>query len=330
MKKILLFLLLLIVVNQLAAQNNLIFKGGTGDGWNKSGYLQTSPHIRKGGQGDGWNSSNYKQFSTNIMKGGIGDGWASSQYKPAMASIMKGGVGDGWSGDNYIQAKNNLYKGGIADGWSSQKYKPTIASIYEGGIGDGWASTYTPLVPLPVIFLSFDAKKHNDVALLNWKMADDKDVISFDVERSGNAVQFLKIGAVNQDDALAMNYNFTDRLPLQGHNYYRLRILKKDGKISYTNTRVVIFGSTGATVLKVYPNPASTMLNIELPSDFTGMNTVVNVYNANGAIVAHMKRVGQQGERIEINTSSLAAGNYFLHAATDEKTAQAKFTVIGK
>lgn len=302
--------MLLSYFDNVNAQSNAIFYGGAGDGWSTMNYLPTVATVNLGGSGDGWSTANYQQM---------------------IVSINQGGTGDGWSFSNYLQTTMPLNKGGAGDGWSTEHSIPFLnAGLNKGGMGDGWASTYTAVLPLPIIFLSFDAAKGDHVALLNWKMADDKDVVYFDVERSSNAVDFKKIGVANQDDNVKMNYNFTDRLPLQGQNYYRLKIMNKDGKTSYTGTRVVNFEGNIASIIKVFPNPATNLLNVELPEDFTGMNTAVNVYNSNGAMVIQMKMLDLQNRKIEINTSILAAGNYFVHIATDNKTATAKFTVLAR
>lgn len=63
------------------AQNNAIFNGGAGDGWDKNAYQQPANTIYAGGNGDGWNFNSFTQAGNSIFGGGGGDGWASV-YRP--------------------------------------------------------------------------------------------------------------------------------------------------------------------------------------------------------------------------------------------------------
>lgn len=326
---------LLLSTAVVQAQNNMIFYGGVGDGWNKASYSQASnTTIFQGGNGDGWSKSSYLQNIASVsFLGGNGDGWNMANYAQASTTTMfLGGNGDGWNSNNYVQNIASVsFFGGNGDGWSKNNYlqnTPTVAFL--GGAGDGWAGNYIAIVPLPITFLSFNAKKDGATALLNWKMGDENGVAFFDVERSANAVDFEKIGNVKQNDAQHKEYQFTDRQPFMGNNYYRLKVRNLDGTSEYTNTRVVNFDMQQQTVIKLYPNPATEQINVALPNDFLGLNTVVNVYSASGAIVLSRKVLSNQNTVLSLPTNALAAGSYYLHVATDTKTATAQFNVIGR
>lgn len=335
MKRFITCAALLLTSAAAQAQNNMIFYGGEGDGWNSANYIQSSNvDAFHGGEGDGWNSNGYLQSSNVVaFKGGDGDGWNNASYTQAGSTLLfKGGEGDGWNSNNYVQNIASVsFFGGEGDGWNSVNYTqntPVVAFL--GGAGDGWAGNYIIIVPLPITFLSFNARKQDKSSLLDWKMGEEKEVTSFDVERSINAVNFEKIGEVKQNDANNKEYRFTDNLPFTGNNYYRLKVKKLDGSSEYTNTRVVYFDMRQQAVIKLYPNPATEQVSVELPTDFLGLNTIVNIYSASGAIVISRKVMGNQSAVLSLNISALAAGNYYLHVAAETKTATAKFNVTGK
>lgn len=74
--------------------------------------------------------------------------------------------------------------------------------------------------------------------------------------------------------------------------------------------------------LSLYPNPASSKINVSL----TGQANTVEVMNLTGAVVKTINANG--AENITINTSDLSAGIYTMHITTRNGVANAKFTVM--
>ncbi|HRO42759.1 MAG TPA: T9SS type A sorting domain-containing protein [Flavipsychrobacter sp.] len=307
-------------------QNNAIFYGGSGDGWSGTSYAQNSvATMYQGGAGDGWNSGSYTQSTTSaLFNGGSGDGWNTSSYsQQSLATLFQGGSGDGWNYTAYLQQGSiPQFFGGSGDGWNSNNYSQTYAdNAFKGGGGDGWASTYHPLSPLPISFLQFDAERKDKIALLSWEMGDDDGVVKFDVERSAEAVVFKYTGAVAQNYSANKKYRFDDVAPLSGHNYYRLKVWKKDGSYEYTGTRLVVFEQQNDGDIKVYPNPASQHVFVAVSESWKAASTVINIYDATGKLVYH-EQFREAQSLFQINTSKLAAGNYFVHVAAGNNTAR--------
>lgn len=335
MKRKLLTVALLTLAIYSPAQNNPIFYGGYGDGWGRGIHIQASiTTMYQGGNGDGWNKSSYTQGSVpQNFYGGNGDGWEHGSYiQGSVPHNFYGGNGDGFHSLAYVQNRPDATSfGGNGDGFSSDNYSQSSTEYaYKGGIGDGWASTYTPVTPLPVRFVNFDAFKERGTSHLQWRLASDEEVSSFDVERSNNAVSFEKIGNVAQNNAANKKYNFIDEHPMTGNNYYRLKVIYHDGKMEYTGTKVVNFEEVHSLHLNIYPNPATDIVNVELPNDFSDAQYgVVNIYGISGTMVYQQKVIGKFPSVITVQTASLTAGNYVVHIAADNnKTAQGKIVVV--
>lgn len=75
--------------------------------------------------------------------------------------------------------------------------------------------------------------------------------------------------------------------------------------------------------LTVYPNPATTNLNVRLQS--VGENANLEVYNVMGQVVIPSQKI--QANAFELNISQLTKGVYFLKVNSDNKTGSLKFTV---
>ena len=75
---------------------------------------------------------------------------------------------------------------------------------------------------------------------------------------------------------------------------------------------------------KVYPNPGSNILYIEIPF-LQNEEVVITIYDVNGKLV-HSKSVsGNEGiEKFELNISSLTFGMYFI-TASNQKTFSTKY-----
>lgn len=293
----------------LQAGNN-IYNGGSADGVSTSSFSQSFTNIFNGGNGDGWSSNNFMQAGNNIFNGGNSDGWSTTNFMQAGNNIFNGGDGDGWSFTSFAQAVNNIYNGGNADGWSFTNFAQAGNNIFNGGEGDGWASTYRPLGPLPITIISFEAAKQNTKVELDWVVANAVNFSRFEVERSNNAVSFVKIGTVN--GASASSYNFIDAFPSTGNNYYRLKLIDIDGKFIYTPVRVVNFGST-EDFISIYPNPVLTQTKIVLTANMMSQPMVLNVINSLGQIVIQQKIGTNSQAMIQLDCSRLPAGTYVVH-----------------
>lgn len=97
--------------------------------------------------------------------------------------------------------------------------------------------------PLPVRLISFTAQKQGSTVLLNWQVNGAK---KFEVERSADGDRFTPIAKLS-------NFSLVDLWPLQGFNFYRLKMIEDDGSFSYSPIARVQFSSVqlSATVLDI-------------------------------------------------------------------------------
>lgn len=161
--------------------------------------------------------------------------------------------------------------------------------------------------PLPVTLLSFDAKKSESgtASLLTWETGDERSSDRFETERSANGKTFEQLGTVaaagNSDDN--NTYSFTDAVPLQGANYYRLKMYDQDGSFKYSQTRVLNFDKAHQVTL--HPNPATTQ--VEVDGVEAGMKAILS--SATGQQIAVYTI---DGSSLVIPTASLVPGFYHV------------------
>ncbi|MBK7678341.1 MAG: hypothetical protein IPJ29_02840 [Chitinophagaceae bacterium] len=116
---------------------------------------------------------------------------------------------------------------------------------------------------LPVSLLSFNGRKNNTVVDLDWKTSFEQDNSRFEVETSKDATNFYRIGTVTSkgNSSSEQQYAFTDNLPINGINYYRLKQIDLDARNSYSRTISVVFDKKGKDIT-IYPNPAKDKLTV--------------------------------------------------------------------
>jgi hypothetical protein len=148
----------------------------------------------------------------------------------------------------------------------------------------------------------------------NWIISEEKDMAYYQVEYSTNNVNFTAIGSVtaNNSSYYSMVYNS----PAVGLNYYRLKMIDKNGKTTLSEIRTVKFGKT--SLIKVYPNPAKNILNIVLKENMIGKPLTIYLIAMDGKIVKTRQLLSAMAtETIEL--SNTATGKYQLRIATDKE-----------
>lgn len=157
---------------------------------------------------------------------------------------------------------------------------------------------------LPVSLLNFDAKKEGNIAILNWATTWETNSDYFEVQQSSNARNWFGLGKVYSagDSKDSRAYTFTDEFPVQGQNYYRLRMVDKDGSESVSKTRLLTFENGTSAV--VYPNPAKSNVSIK-GVDLTKV-VKVSFLSTDGKELLTFSNPQQ------LNIASLSNGIYFV------------------
>ena len=100
-----------------------------------------------------------------------------------------------------------------------------------------------PIVILPVQLVTFIAQKSDNSVLLKWETSVEDNVLRFEIERSRNVDKWETIAKINPMGA-GFPYSALDLMPLPV-NYYRLKIIDRDGKVTYSEIRKVNMNRSG-------------------------------------------------------------------------------------
>jgi hypothetical protein len=163
---------------------------------------------------------------------------------------------------------------------------------------------------LPVQLLSFSTSKITDGVTLDWQTAHENNSDYFAVERSEtNILNFKQLVIVKSKgfSSQIQSYSYIDRTPPRGTNFYRLKLVDKDGNLSYS--QIVSVTINNSSTLLLYPNPAKD------PS-------ILAVIDTKGKMCA-TKTVDATNNKL--NIGGLPKGSYFLRIVSNDNVQSLKF-----
>ncbi len=178
------------------------------------------------------------------------------------------------------------------------------ARLGDSTMGDAKEPNWADVIglPLPVKLIIWKAKKDRETILLNWETAGETNNKGFEIEKSINGKDWKKIGWLKAFGA-AHHYTFTDKNPITGANFYRLKQLDWDGIYTYSSVKVTTF--TKENRLSIFPNPTTDFIIVK--ANDTERNQQVKILNQEGKMV-----ISTSIKDGKIDVQSLKNGIYYL------------------
>jgi len=165
-------------------------------------------------------------------------------------------------------------------------------------------------LPLPVTLLDFTGQTVRAGNLLQWQTSSEINNDHFVVQRSATGSSFTALGLVagNGTSSIVNDYQFLDSMPFAGDNFYRLQQVDRNGNSTFSQI-VLLAGTGGRNFLTLYPNPATEVLNIVVPSDVSPGEMQINIYDGMGQL-AQSGLYNNTGAAWLLNISLLKPGVY--------------------
>jgi hypothetical protein len=181
--------------------------------------------------------------------------------------------------------------------------------VNAANLANGYYTIIYSTSVLPFSISGFAATKQENGVLLNWSAGNEANVDHYEIQRGASSTGFFTVGTVA---AGASQYSFTDDAPAAGRNYYRLKIVGKDGSSTYSTIVLMDFQESLTAVPTVYPNPAVDQLHIGLANATDDASIVV--LNTAGQTLKTVKATG--AGRVDIAIGDLNKGIYFVEIST--------------
>ncbi|MFN8288808.1 MAG: T9SS type A sorting domain-containing protein [Chitinophagaceae bacterium] len=170
---------------------------------------------------------------------------------------------------------------------------------------------------LPLKLLSFSGKEQVNLVHLTWQTSDEANTSHFIIQRSSDGRLFMDLGSTIARNTNGNNsYDYIDNHPLSNINYYRLLMMDRDGKKTYSQVIRIDFSSRSTDML-VFPNPAKNSISL---SNLTA-GSMIRIFSADGRVA---KQLSVTGNSMLADISSLASGLYIIQYCKDSQIQQQK------
>jgi hypothetical protein len=187
------------------------------------------------------------------------------------------------------------------------------------------------LITLPVSIRDFSGEQFDQTIKLNWSTSDEINLSLYELQRSADGKNFESIAIVFSQNGTNNLYNYVDKKPLDGVNYYRLKMVNNDTKFEYSKVISFQFGKIAAGLITIAPNPVKEIIRIKLSGMSTGTYSA-RLFTSGGQLVTVKKINITQSTQVEIinREASMLPGTYWLQVTDSyEKSIRTVKLVIG-
>lgn len=174
--------------------------------------------------------------------------------------------------------------------------------------------TFTLSTALPVKLVTFNVMHDGRNNLVKWNTVEELNLAHYEIERSVDGNLFTKIGKINVGSS---NYSFIDDSFVRGINYYRLKIINKDGIYEYSEVKTI--NNNRFFDINIYPNPAKSIIYLNINNEKKA-DLLIEVIGVGSEVLFSKRTTIQAGRHLStINIETLSAGSYFLRVSTLSK-----------
>jgi trimeric autotransporter adhesin len=178
--------------------------------------------------------------------------------------------------------------------------------------------------PLGTYILAFNAKTVNGQANLNWSTNKETEQVQFEIERSIDGINFIKVGSLKglRSANESNYYNFADTL-LPGKTFYRISLINTAGRRTYS--RIIQLQNSSefsvSNVTSYFQSGISLDVNVAQNS-----KVELALLNSSGSLVKLIPVKAYNGTNNFVihYLDALPRGIYFLQVRSNEKTITVK------
>jgi len=261
-------------------------------------------------------TGNYTATSSSVHQFEVGGVDASAHDRLLVGdTAYLGGVLNVAAINGFVPTANNpisIITGTISGTFSTVSIPSNLIVVYKANsVQLKLAST------LPVHFLGLTAIAGGSGARIHWRVAEEQDVLRYEVERSLDGRIFSLAGSVAATQK--SGYDLADGFQ-QAKVFYRIKSVDADGSHKYS--AVVQFDGRTASALTVYPMPAAGLVQVQ--HGMASKGSKITITSIEGVVIQVI--LPKEGSRqTAISTASLATGMYFIRYDSKNNEAVIKF-----
>lgn len=152
----------------------------------------------------------------------------------------------------------------------------------------------------------------NNVGHLTWNARKQKNIQMFQLEKSTDGQNFTYVTSMAGN---YYNYAAQDRVLMEGINYYRLKIISKDGNFYFSNVTILDTRSVNKEVT-ILPNVVRDKLHVWM-RDNTSISSAI-ITDAAGKKQQESATISNTTNLADIDMASLNPGYYAVKLITNK------------
>ncbi|CAN5378867.1 hypothetical protein BH11BAC3_BH11BAC3_02010 [soil metagenome] len=184
---------------------------------------------------------------------------------------------------------------------------------------------------LPVTYTSVAATQRGKDIEVTWHVAEQLNIERYEVERSNNGRNFVKVSVTAIPVTTSDTYNWLDVNAASGDNYYRIRTVDKDGSFAFSKV-VKVNVAKNQSGMVVYPNPVTNgKIHLQMNNLQAGVYSV-RILNSIGQVVLvkQLLHTGGNASHTILLPADVAKGMYRLEMIDPDKLTTTTINVMNQ
>ena len=183
--------------------------------------------------------------------------------------------------------------------------------------------------PLPIKLGYFDLSQKDDVVEIKWGTITETNNSHFNIERTQDFEKIETIATITGagNSNYNIDYSFTDKRPLEGTSYYRLKQTDYNGDNETFDWKSINFSGSKNIELDIYPNPVSAgnLITIARVDSKPNEIRLISIDGKPILLKSELTSIHEQTLRIPQN---LKSGVYFLQIITENAKIISKKIIV--
>jgi hypothetical protein len=185
---------------------------------------------------------------------------------------------------------------------------------------------------LAIALINFKGIYGDQQVDLSWATMMESGVDHYEIERSGDGMNFLDIDQVESKMTIStndfqLNYQFTDTHPLMGTSFYRVKVVGKNGAVN--QTAVIEINNSPVIGTRIYPTVVrNNMLYVE--SDKTLREVKMEFFDLSGNKISETNWSslnGRQNVRVS-KAGGLPTGTYVARLTANGQNVKSQLVIV--
>jgi hypothetical protein len=191
----------------------------------------------------------------------------------------------------------------------------TFSTLYSfTSTNDNLGKAYTyPVVGctvLPIVLIDFKSEVNDCNVILTWSIASQGNLDHIEIEQSNDAATYTSYRTFTTVSTGNYSVNVAQQ---DATDYYRLKLVNKDGSSSYSDVAVASINCAPQNKLEIYPNPLKTGNATVLYNTTESGHAILTVMDMYGKkLISQSTTIIAGSNNITVNLDQLADGQYYV------------------